>query len=189
MRLHHLARVTLVVRDLEAALAEHGFEQAHVSFFNVPEARALSLGVPAIAGARAALMVDADATIGIELIEQPNAQANTRLSAERLGWAGFELQQNALNVTLNCLDGAVAAAFYLGLGANDVQQVDAQTRVIQLKHSALRFASGKTDLPAMDLVTLSVGILSVQLARIGSRGQIGPARVLRGLDAELIELV
>ena len=188
MRLHHLARVTLVVRDLEAALAEHGFEQAHVSLFNVPEARALSLGVPAIAGARAALIVGADAT-GIELIEQPNAQANTRLSAERLGWAGFELQQNALNVTLNCLDSAVSAAFYLGLGANDVQQIAAQTRVIQLKHSALRFDSGKAHLPVTDLTNLSLGILSVQLARLGSRGQSGPARVLRGPDAELIELV
>ena len=189
MRLHHLARVTLVVRDLEAALAEHGFEQAQISLFNVPEARALSLGVPAIAGVRAALIVGADATIGIELIEQPNAQANMHPSAERLGWAGFERKPNGLNVTLNCLDSAVSAAFYLGLGANDVQQIAAQTRVIQLKHSALRFASGKTDLPAMDLANLSMGILSVQLARIGSRGQIGPARVLRGLDAELIELV
>ena len=189
MRLHHLARVTLVVHNLEAALAEHGFEQVHVALFNMPEVRALSLGVPAIAGARAAFIGCADATTGIELIEQPNAQANMPPSAERLGWAGFERKPNVLNVTLNCLDSAVSAAFYLGLGANDVQQVDAQTRVIQFKHSALRFASGKADLPAPDLANLSLGILSVQLARLGSRGQLGPARVLRGPDAELIELV
>lgn len=188
MRLHHVARVTLIVRDLGVALAEHGFEHAQVSLFNVPEAHAFSLGVPAIVGARGAFIACVDSTTGIELVEQANAQANTSLSAERFGWTGFELKQNALSVTLNCLDSAVSAAFYLGLGANDVQQVDAQTRLIELKHSALRFESGKTDLPAMDLANLSVGILSVQLARIGSRGQIGPVRVLRGPDAELIEL-
>lgn len=185
MRLHHLARVTVVVRDLAAALAEHGFDHSRISFFSVPDARAHSLGVPAIARARAAFIACANSTI--ELIEQPNAQ--TSLSAERLGWAGFELEQNELKVTLNCTDGVVSGAFYLGLGANNVQQIAAQTRVIQLKHSALRFASGKVELSAMDLANLSVGILSVQISRIGSRGQHGPLRVLRGPDAEVIELV
>ena len=184
MRLHHLARITVIVRDLEAAIAQH--HGAQLVHFNVLEARALSLGVPAISGARAALMTHANATL--EWIEQPNARANAQ-AEEHLGWAGFEFEPNALDVRLNCVDSAVSAAFYLGLGANNIQQIAAQTRVIQLNNSALRFESGKSTVPAMDLANLSVGILSVQLARIGSRGQIGPTRVLRGSDAELIELV
>ncbi len=189
MRLHHLARVTILVRDLEAAIAQHrdGFRQAQVTHTFVPEARALSLGVPAIADARAAHITqsNSDAAVALELIEQRDAQP----ASNQRGWAIYEFEQNSTTVRVNCLDCAVSAAFYLGLGADDVRQIDAHTRGIQLNNSALRFESAKAGLPAMDLANLSFGILSVQIARVGSRGQVGPFRVLRGPDAELIELV
>lgn len=187
MRIHHIARITLVVSDLDSAIAEHsdGIEPAHVTRLKVYEARAIGLGVPAIAGARAAVITLPEAAAELELIEQLTATA----IAQPLGWAEFERTQNLLSVTVNCLDSAVSAAFYLGLGANDVRQTEAYTRVIQLKNSSLLFQSGYDFAAAMDLANLRVGILSVQLARIGSRGQSGPLRVLRGPDSELIELV
>jgi len=187
MRLHHLARVSVIVPDIEAAITEYcdGFSNAQITNFDMPEARALALGAAAIAGARAAYIAQSVSAVGLELIEQPNAQP----ALEHLGWAGFDFHGNSTSVRVNCLNCAVSAAFYSGLGADDVRQIDAQTRVIQLNNSALRFASGKAELPAMDIANLSLGILSVQLARLGSRGQAGPVRVLRGPDAELIELV
>lgn len=186
MRLHHLARVTIIVRDLDAAIAQHRGDssRAHCTQFHMPDARALALGASAIAGARAATVVQSCVT-EVELIEQRDAL----LASEHRAWVGVEFAQNSTIVRLNCLDCAVSAAFYLGLGADDVHQIDAQTRAIQLNHSTLRFESDKAELPAMDLANLRLGILSVQLARVGSRGQAGPTRVLRGPDAELIELV
>ncbi len=186
MRLHHLARVTMIVRDLEAAMAQYRGDAsgAHFTQFYMPDARALALGASAIAGARAATFVQSGVT-ELELIEQRDAQ----LASDHRGWVGVEFAQNSANVRLNCLDCAVSAAFYLGLGADGMRQNDAQTRVIQLNHSTLRFESNKAELPAMDLANLRLGILSVQIARLGSRGQAGPVRVLRGPDAELIELV
>ena len=187
MRIHHIARITLVVNDLDSAVTENGdsIERAQVTRLIIPETRAIGLGVPAIAGARAALVQYGEAGPEIELIEQPEAKA----IAQPLGWAGFERTENSLSVTINCVDGALSAAFYLGLGANEVRQLEAFTRVIQLDNSSLRFESGYDYASAMDLAHLRVGILSVRLARIGSRGQAGPSRVLRGPDAELIELV
>ena len=187
MRIHHLARITLVVSDLDSAIAEHSdcIEGVQVTRLKMLEARAIGLGAPAIAGARAALVQCGEPAAEIELIEQPDARA----IAQPLGWAGFERTENSLNVTVNCADSAVSAAFYLGLGANEVRQLEAFTRVIQLDNSSLRFESGYDYASAMDLAHLRVGILSVRLARIGSRGQAGPSRVLRGPDAELIELV
>ena len=187
MRLHHFARITIVVSDLDLAIAEHSdaIEPAHVTRLNVPEARAIGLGVPAIAGARAAVITRSDTVTTLEFIEQPTAMA----IAQPLGWARFERTQNSLSITVNCADSAVSAAFYLGLGAIDVRQSEAYTRVIQLNNSSLRFESGYDYAAVMDLANLRVGILSVQLARIGSRGQPGPVRVLRGPDGELIELV
>ncbi len=186
MRLHHLARITLIVPELELAIVEHrqGISRAHITRFDVPEARAMALGV-SVAGARAALIAASDAAVQFELIEQPDAN----LAAQRLGWAGFERKQNSVSVLVNCADSAVSAAFYLGLGANAVYQLDARTRAIQLSDSELRFESRESCAPALDLGNLSCGILSVQLARVGSRGQAGPLRLLRGPDAELIELV
>ena len=186
MRLHHLARITIIVPELESAIAEHcQGVQAHVTRFDVPEARALVLGVAAIAGARAALIAPSDAAVQFDLIEQRDAHP----AAQHFGWAGFARKQNSLSVLVNCADSAVSAAFYLGLGANAVHQIDARTRAIQLSDSALRFESCETCAPALDLNNLSCGILCVQLARVGSRGQAGPLRLLRGPDAELIELV
>ncbi len=186
MRLHHLARVTMIVRDLEVAIAQYRGDAsgAHFTQFYIPDARALDLGSSAIAAARAATIVQSGMT-ELELIEQRDAQ----LASDHRGWVGVEFAQDSATVRLNCLDCAVSAAFYLGLGADDVHAADAQTRVIQLNHSALRFESEKAELPAMDLANLRLGILSVQIARIGTRGQAGPLRVLRGPDAELIELV
>ena len=187
MRIHHIARITLVVSDLDLAVAEHGdsIERAQVTRLKMPEARAIGLGVPAIAGARAAVVRYGAAAAEIELIEQPEAKA----IVQPLGWAGFERTENSLSVTINCVDSALSAAFYLGLGANEVRQLEAFTRVIQLDNSSLKFESGYDYASAMDLAHLRIGILSVRLARIGSRGQAGPLRVLRGPDAELIELV
>ena len=186
MRIHHLARITVVVRDLEAAIAEHSDPNALAQLprLNVPEARANALGAPAIAGARVAIVALTEAAAELELIEVPDATA----IAQPLGWAGFELAQNSLSVMMNCVDSVVSAAFYLGLGANGVRQTESYSRVIQLNNASLQFQSGYDYAAAMDLANLRVGILSVQLARIGSRGQSGPLRVLRGPDAELIEL-
>ena len=184
MRLHHITRITIIVPELELAIAEHcQGVQAHVTRFDVPDARAMALGV-SVAGARAALIAASDA-VQFELIALPDANP----TAQRLGWAGFERKQNSVSVLVNCADSAVSAAFYLGLGANAVYQLDARTRAIQLSDSELRFESRESCAPAMDLGNLSCGILSVQLARVGSRGQAGPLRLLRGPDAELIELV
>jgi hypothetical protein len=186
MRLHHIARITMIVPELESAIAEHRQETpAQVTRLNVPEARAMGLGVAAIAGARAALIAPSDAVVQFELIELRDARPASR----RLGWAGFALKQKSLSVLVHCADSAVSAAFYLGLGANAAQQMDARTRAIQLHDSELRFESREAHAPALDLGNLSCGILSVQLARVGSRGQAGPLRLLRGPDAELIELV
>ena len=186
MRIHHLARITVVVRDLDSAIAEHSdsFEHAQLARLNVPVARANALGVPPIAGARAAVIALADAAAELEFIEQPDATA----IAQPLGWAGFERAQNSLSVMINCVDSVVSAAFYLGLGVNEVRRTESYSRVIQLNNASLQFQSGYDYAAAMDLANLRVGILSVQLARIGSRGQAGPLRVLRGPDAELIEL-
>ena len=73
MRLHHIERLTFVVRDLESAIAEYGncCKQPHVLRSNVPEARAIALGVPAVSGAPAALIAQPDTTGGLELIELP----------------------------------------------------------------------------------------------------------------------
>ena len=188
MRLDHLARITVIVRDLESAIAEHsaGFTQANVTRAHVPDARATGLGVAAIAGARAAFIAHSNAsTAHLELIEQPAAVAEN----QHLGWSSFELKQNSLWACVNCADSVLSAAFYLGLGGWKVQQIDANTREIRMNASTLRFESSQASAPAMNLGSLSCGILSVQLARVGSRGQAGPLRVLRGPDAELIELV
>lgn len=187
MRLDHLARITVIVRDLEFAIAEHsaGFTQAHIKRAHVPDARATGLGVAAIAGARVAFIALANATAHLELIEQPAAVAEN----QHLGWSSFELKQNSLWACVNCADSVLSAAFYLGLGGWKVQQIDANTREIRMNASTLRFESSQASAPAMNLGSLSCGILSVQLARVGSRGQAGPLRVLRGPDAELIELV
>ena len=188
MRLDHLARITLIVRDLESAIAEHcvGLTQAHVSCSHVPEARASGLGAAAIAGARVAFIAQSNAsTAHLELIEQPAAVAEN----QHLGWGRFELKQNSLGVIVNCADCGLSAAFYLGLGARNVHKIDANTREICMNASTLRFESSHAHAPAINLSSLSCGILSVQIVRVGSRGQAGPLRVLRGPDAELIELV
>lgn len=80
----------------------------------------------------------------------------------------------------------LSAAFYLGLGAaaSIPTASGAQTAVALSSGSRLQFCASPDA-----SVSSGFGIYMLTLARRGTRGQPGPARILRGLDQELIELI
>jgi hypothetical protein len=193
MRLHHIERIAIVCANLEAGIGQFFPNSNEAIHTRLTESRALALGVKKLINARCALVN------GVEIIEFTEALADTVKVG--LGWAGFESVEGAISpnvAILNSYDCALAAAFYLGLGA-EATVVTADAYVVKLStHASIKIITPKrTNVaenpsasfePAMDLENPRVGILSVRIARIGTRSQSGPYRILRGLDGELIEL-
>jgi hypothetical protein len=107
---------------------------------------------------------------------------------------------------LACKSRAESSAFYLGLGGISALtfsgRLSALNRVhglaLEQKHPMATVQLAGAALLEMDELTLALapaadsavsGIYAVCLARIGTRGQAGPARWLRGPDGELLGLV
>jgi catechol 2,3-dioxygenase-like lactoylglutathione lyase family enzyme len=108
---------------------------------------------------------------------------------------------------LGCKNRTEAAAFYLGLGGKSALSFDARMSAFDAMHAQ---PAGKTypmatvqlsgaalleldqiDVPlqaALASPLEGTGIFSVTLARVGTRAQAGPARLLRGPMGECIEL-
>ncbi len=203
MRLNHIESIAIVCTNLETGITQYCADSSHAIHTRMPESRALALGAAKLKNARCALIR------GVELIEFSDARcgladdgANAVVASDiGLGWAWFERIDGAISpmvALLNARDGALSAAFYLGLGAESVSATADAYLVNLSAHASLKIMTSKRTFvgvgnspslaPSMSGDSPRAGIFCVRIARIGTRGQTGPYRVLRGLDGELIEL-
>lgn len=105
MRLGPIARCTLIVHDLDRAIAAYAgvLGQQQRGLDRVPKQRALDMGEPALIDARRALLGSpADSGAWLELIEAPGAQPTQPYA--RRGWLGLVLNVEEIDALIATLD-------------------------------------------------------------------------------------